>query len=116
MNIRNGSGRTLREELEHMIKSDFYKTLSDPQKLGDGFQTGVDDNSKWGQLRIIQENFKQLTETSFLAEMKHFKSVDDERQTLDVATGNMNSNKITINQPRLNNQKIKLKPIMLFAN
>ena len=113
--VTNGSGRTLRQELEHMIKSDFYKTLSDPQKLGSGLTTGIDSQSKWGQLRIIQENFKQLAETSFRAEMKNFKSVDDERQTLDIASGNMDSNKITINQPRLNNEKIKLKPIMIFG-
>ena len=47
--------------------------------------------------------------------MTGFKSVDDERMTLDIASNNMDSNKITIKQPRLNNTKIKLKPIMIFA-
>jgi hypothetical protein len=112
---KNGSGRTLRQELEHMIKSDYYKTLSDPQKMGAGLTSGVDMTSKWGQLRIIQERFKTLAERQMKSQMKDFKSVDDERMTLDITSNNMDSNKIKINQPRLNNKKIKLKPIMVFA-
>ena len=112
---KNGSNRTLRQELEFMIKSDYYKTLSDPQKMGAGLTSGVDMTSKWGQLRIIQERFKTLAEREMKLQMTGFKSVDDERMTLDIASNNMDSNKITIKQPRLNNTKIKLKPIMIFA-
>ena len=114
--VKNGSGRSLREELEHMIKSKDYQNKADPQKLGAGQTAGVDMTSKWGQLRIIQEQFKLLAEQKMQLQLKDFKSDEDERMTLDIASGNMNSNKITINQPRLNNKKIKLKPIMLFAD
>ena len=109
-------GRTLRQELEHMIKSEFYKTLSEPQKMGAGLEANTDMTSKWGKLRIIQERFKLMAEKEMLLQMKNFKSIEDERMTLDVASKNMNSNKITIKQPRLNDKKIKLKPIMLFAD
>ena len=113
---KNNSGRTMREELELMINSDFYKTLADPQKLGAGLTTGTDMTSKWGQLRVIQERFKLLADREMKLQMKNFKSTEDERMTLDIASNNMDSNKITISQPRLNNEKIKLKPIMLFAD
>ena len=49
-------------------------------------------------------------------QMKRFQKCEDERMTLDIASKNMNSNKITINQPRLTTRKIKLKPIMIFAD
>ena len=114
--VKNGSGRSLRQELEHMISSEFYKNKSDPKKLGAGLTTGVDMTSKWGQLRIIQEQFKQLAEQKMQLQLKDFKSDDDERMTLDKASGNMKENKIIIKQPRLNNKKLKLKPIMKFAD
>ena len=114
--VKNGSGKTLRQALEEKIKSEGYQKLSDPKKLGNGLTTGVDMTSKWGQLKIIQEQFKQLADIKMQTQLKEFKSVEDDRMTLKIASNNMDSNKIISNQPRLNNKKIKLKPIMAFGD
>lgn len=112
---RDNSGRTMREAMEQLIQSDYYKTLGDPKKMGSGLVTGMDSTSKYAQLRVIQENFRQLVEIKMQSQMKDFISEEDKRMTLDIANKNMNSNKITVNQPRLNNEQIKLKPIMSFG-
>ena len=83
--------------------------------MGSGLVTGMDSTSKYAQLRVIQENFRQLVEIKMQSQMKDFISEEDKRMTLDIANANMNSNKITVKQPRLNNQEIKLKPIMSFG-
>ena len=114
--VKNGSGKNLRQVLEEKIKSEAYQKLSDPQKLGNGLTTGVDMTSKWGQLRVIQEQFKQLADIKMQTQLKDFVSVEDDRMTLKIASANMDSNKIITKQPRLNNKKIKLKPIMGFAD
>jgi len=112
---RDNSGRTMREAMEELIQTDYYKTLADPKKMGSGLVTGMDSTSKYAQLRVIQENFKLLVEIKMQSEMKNFFSEEDKRMDLFTANNNMNENKITIKQPRLDKQQIKLKPIMSFG-
>lgn len=113
--VRDNSGRTMREAMEQLIQSDYYKTLADPQKMGSGLVAGMDATSKYAQLRVIQENFKQLVDIKMQSQMKEFFSDEDKRMDLFTANSNMNDNKITVKQPRVNKEQIKLKPIMSFG-
>ena len=83
--------------------------------MGSGLTAGMDATSKYAQLRVIQENFKLLVDIKMQSEMKNFFSEEDKRMDLFTANNNMNENKITIKQPRLDKQQIKLKPIMSFG-
>ena len=67
----------MRQVMEELIQSDYYKTLADPKKMGNGLTAGMDSTSKYAQLRVIQENFKLLVEIKMQSEMKNFFSEED---------------------------------------
>ena len=112
------NGKTLREALEEEIKSEDYLRRADITTVAQGITAGLDKQSKYEQLQIIHEKYKQQVLLDFEDEKEFFKSTEDNRQTLDLATHNMNYNMRIINEPRTIDNKLnknELKPILEFA-
>ena len=111
------NGKTLRQALEEEIKSSDYLRREDITKVASGVVAGTGRHSKIAQLNLIVEKYKQQVLLDFEDEKQDYKSVEDRRQTLDLAHENLTDNKLLIDKPRdadspLN--KSKLKPILEF--
>lgn len=111
------NGKTLREALEEEIKSSDYLRREDITKIATGVIAGTGQHSKYAQLQLIVEKYKQQALLDFEDEKQDYKSVEDSRQTLDLAYDNLQENKMIIGEPRDADSPInksKLKPILEF--